>query len=466
MQVLKVGLIDEDNNNLQFFRELFSRWDFELNVISDVENSIIRLNIIKPKFLIISTDLSIDYLKTLTFIVNRNYPIILYGDSKPMDNILKLPKIIGYVEDKYDIFKYSNLISKMIGSEVFVEPKNQHIELVVNEKIGVLEIGGFITWEKAHELKYTISDMIKKEIIFGLIVIFHELENIEEISSYILHLFDFINITNIDPYNIKYLSVDEKILDVIKNDPNLQKMDRVSSYADGFTKLQSLILNKSTLGMDIEFLRPDSKLLEDVYDEYGNIIKKAGEVFSKEDLKDLKSRGITRIYHARDLSALGVSLNSIKSIRENIEDIIIKQVEYAGQSEKKNEMVMGLTNKLVLIIEDDPGVQKLLSVMFEKLKVKYKIASDGEQGLKIAISYNPDLILLDLMLPVLNGVQFIKKYNELRKKGQAPIIVISGVNRPDVIRTLLKMGVKDYLLKPIDINVLFSKIAKLFSTHS
>jgi len=466
MQIVKIAVIDENEINMLFFRELFSRWNVELNVIHDVENSLIRLNIIKPKLLLVSTDLNIDYLKTLTFIVNRNYPIILYGEAKPSETITKLPRILGYIDNKFNVSLYSKLISKVVGSEFFVETKNQHIELVINDKIAVLEIGGHISWEKMHELKYKLIELFKNDVIGGLLIIFHEFENIESVKDSILHFFGFLEYTKIDPYVVKYLSMNKNIDEIIKEDELLKKIEKAESYADAFTKLQSLILDKSKLGMDIDFLRPESKLLEDVYDEYGNLIKKAGEVFSKDDIKNIKSRGISRIYHARDLSALGVSLNNIQSIKNSIEDVIIKQVEYSNDSEnKKVEMHMGVSNKLVLIVEDDPGVQKLLSVVFDKIKIKYKIASNGDDGLKMAISYNSDLILLDLMLPGLNGVQFIKKYNEIRKKGRASIVVISGVNRPDVIKTLLQMGVKDYLLKPLDINVLMSRISKIFNVN-
>ena len=121
MQIVKIAVIDENEINMLFFRELFSRWNVELNVIHDVENSLIRLNIIKPKLLLVSTDLNIDYLKTLTFIVNRNYPIILYGEAKPSETITKLPRILGYIDNKFNVSLYSKLISKVVGSEFFVE---------------------------------------------------------------------------------------------------------------------------------------------------------------------------------------------------------------------------------------------------------------------------------------------------------------------------------------------------------
>ncbi|PKL13128.1 MAG: DNA-binding response regulator, partial [Spirochaetae bacterium HGW-Spirochaetae-6] len=81
-------------------------------------------------------------------------------------------------------------------------------------------------------------------------------------------------------------------------------------------------------------------------------------------------------------------------------------------------------------------------------------------GLKLAIQYNPDLILLDLMIPKMNGPQFIKKYRELRQKHLSPIVVVSAVSRSDVIQPILKMGVKDYILKPISLEMLNEKITR------
>jgi CheY-like chemotaxis protein len=110
------------------------------------------------------------------------------------------------------------------------------------------------------------------------------------------------------------------------------------------------------------------------------------------------------------------------------------------------------------VVDDDGIAQKLLAKILEKMGYGYKLISNAAEALKFAALSNPNLILLDLMMPGFNGVDFVKQYSKLPKKYASPIIVISAIMRKDVIEPLLKMGVKDYLIKPIDIQSLTKKI--------
>src|SRR3989344_102904 len=101
----------------------------------------------------------------------------------------------------------------------------------------------------------------------------------------------------------------------------------------------------------------------------------------------------------------------------------------------------------ILIVEDE---MVHLNVMKAKLEYEgYQIvtATDGETGYKMLDSVKPDLVLLDIMLPKMNGFEFLAKAKEEGKTGKIPIIVVSNSGQPVEIDKALKLGAKDYLIK-------------------
>ncbi len=108
--------------------------------------------------------------------------------------------------------------------------------------------------------------------------------------------------------------------------------------------------------------------------------------------------------------------------------------------------------KKILIVEDDMSIHKILEEMLEQEKYKILNAYSGTEALMILEKEDVDLILLDLMLPGLNGEEIIKKIKDI------PIIVLSAkVSTEDKVNCLLS-GANDYLTKPFEKNELLARI--------
>ena len=108
--------------------------------------------------------------------------------------------------------------------------------------------------------------------------------------------------------------------------------------------------------------------------------------------------------------------------------------------------------KKILIVEDDMSIHKILEEMLEQEKYKILSAYSGTEALMILEKEDVDLILLDLMLPGLNGEEIIKKIKDI------PIIVLSAkVSTEDKVNCLLS-GANDYLTKPFEKNELLARI--------
>ena len=101
----------------------------------------------------------------------------------------------------------------------------------------------------------------------------------------------------------------------------------------------------------------------------------------------------------------------------------------------------------ILIVDDDENIAELISLYMTKECFETKIVYDGESALNEVENFNPDLILLDLMLPGIDGYQVCR---EVRQKHTTPIIILSAKGEVFDKVLGLELGADDYLEKPFD----------------
>lgn len=104
-------------------------------------------------------------------------------------------------------------------------------------------------------------------------------------------------------------------------------------------------------------------------------------------------------------------------------------------------------NPTVLVVEDDPALAALYDEKFQKEGFKTLIARDGAAGLNMAITKNPDFILLDVMLPKMNGLEMLEKLIASPIGHGIPVIVLSNLTEKEEKERAIKLGAKDYLSK-------------------
>ena len=114
-----------------------------------------------------------------------------------------------------------------------------------------------------------------------------------------------------------------------------------------------------------------------------------------------------------------------------------------------------MNNLLILVVEDDAPVRNLIGTTLKTHGYDYMTASNGESALMQASSHNPDVVLLDLGLPDMDGVDVIKK---IRTWSQMPIIVISARTEDKDKIDALDAGADDYLTKPFSVEELLARI--------
>ena len=111
--------------------------------------------------------------------------------------------------------------------------------------------------------------------------------------------------------------------------------------------------------------------------------------------------------------------------------------------------------KKVLVVEDDSNIAELLRLYLEKDAFEVHIASDGGEGIRLAQELQPDLILLDIMLPVVDGWVVC---SEVRKTSKVPIIMLTAKGETFDKISGLEMGADDYVTKPFEVKELMARI--------
>ena len=109
----------------------------------------------------------------------------------------------------------------------------------------------------------------------------------------------------------------------------------------------------------------------------------------------------------------------------------------------------------ILVVEDDNAVAKLMAATMESQDYQYRIASTGASAIMEALSYKPEVIILDLGLPDTDGIEVIKK---IRAWSNMPIIVVSARSEDTDKVAALDAGADDYLTKPFSVDELLARL--------
>jgi DNA-binding response OmpR family regulator len=120
-----------------------------------------------------------------------------------------------------------------------------------------------------------------------------------------------------------------------------------------------------------------------------------------------------------------------------------------------------VTAKKILVVDDEPDVASLLTLMLKSQGYDVMAAGDGQEALEKARSGNPDLILLDVMLPRLDGYKVARMLKFDENYSHIPIIMLTAKIQDRDKQVGLEMGVNDYITKPFDTAALLGKIKAL-----
>ena len=117
--------------------------------------------------------------------------------------------------------------------------------------------------------------------------------------------------------------------------------------------------------------------------------------------------------------------------------------------------------KRVLIADDEPNIVTSLEFLMEQAGMEVRVARDGQEAIDLAESFRPDLILLDVMMPVLNGYEVCQRLKSDPKLRHVRVLILSAKGRDVEVAKGRELGADGYITKPFSTRELVSKVRAL-----
>ncbi len=117
--------------------------------------------------------------------------------------------------------------------------------------------------------------------------------------------------------------------------------------------------------------------------------------------------------------------------------------------------------KKILVIDDEEDIQKLLKIRFEQEDFKVVAARDGDVGVKTAEQELPDIVLLDIMMPRMDGYSCLKEIRKLPKTRDIPILMLSGKEEEKVRDLFAFQKISGYIEKPFELDDIVVKVKEI-----
>jgi len=126
---------------------------------------------------------------------------------------------------------------------------------------------------------------------------------------------------------------------------------------------------------------------------------------------------------------------------------------------------MGSNKKSKILVVDDSSTNiVLLDAILQREGYEVITALNAKEGLKYVKNQNPDLILLDLLMPEVNGFDFMETYNKMEKTRKVPVIIVSAVGTSENKQYSMELGAVSFINKPVDIPSLLNLIKNTLNT--
>ena len=117
----------------------------------------------------------------------------------------------------------------------------------------------------------------------------------------------------------------------------------------------------------------------------------------------------------------------------------------------------------ILSVDDSRTMRMMVKRVFRPFQCELFEAADGMEGLEAAITHQPDLIVLDYNMPVMDGVAMLRKMREHDNIKRTPVIMLTAEDSNEIISTVARLGVRDYIIKPFEDENLLSKVARIIN---
>ena len=120
-----------------------------------------------------------------------------------------------------------------------------------------------------------------------------------------------------------------------------------------------------------------------------------------------------------------------------------------------------MASRKILLVDDSETVLQMEQMILAKSSYELILARDGEEGVAKALTTQPDLILMDVVMPKMNGFEAVKQLRENAQTRSVPIVMVTSKAEAESMETGYQTGCSDYIIKPIDRLELMTKVKNL-----
>jgi two-component system, sensor histidine kinase and response regulator len=123
-------------------------------------------------------------------------------------------------------------------------------------------------------------------------------------------------------------------------------------------------------------------------------------------------------------------------------------------------------NYTILVLDDDPGARTLLEIMLSRTGFTVKLVNDADEALEFLNESLPDLVISDISLPGMDGIEFVKLLREQERTVELPVIILSAHHDEPTINKALRAGATEFMKKPLKMDGLREKLIQLIETKN
>lgn len=308
--------------------------------------------------------------------------------------------------------------------------------------------------------------------------------NIDRLTTYINALLDFSRIeagtipVSIQPFKL-VKALDQALL---PQKPVLEKKE-ITLNIEGLDSLPLVFADRDRITQVFDNLLSNAIKFTNEGGEIniiGRILDKKVEISISDNGVGISENKIDKIFDrfyqgdsstTRQYGGIGLGLSLVKNIieahkttikvesQENIGSTFTFTLDVANANELSEDRVFSLIDNrksyLIELIDDEPDINEMLKISLIKEGYNVIDTSNGEEGLRIARHHTPDLIILDVKLPDINGFEVLACLKQEEQTKNIPVIIMSILTDP---QESIKMGAIDHIVKPVDLKFLKAKI--------
>jgi len=185
---------------------------------------------------------------------------------------------------------------------------------------------------------------------------------------------------------------------------------------------------------------------------------------------DIKMPGINGVEVLREIRKISPETTVVMMTAYAVEELIKQALDEGAHTciykpfdmEKIIETIKNVTEKtILLIVDDDLNIRELFNLRLTEKGYKVVSVSSGEEAVKLAERKPPDVILLDVVMPDMDGIETLKKIKELLKEKLPEVIMMSSYDVENKIKQALELGARQFFKKPINVDILTRSIKEL-----